>query len=176
MREWINIVNENRDYPLYHGTSLPGLFGIISEDSLYEDGREETHGASLTYSIEVAEEFAESISRVITEEGNDHLEVVLSKVGERENLCGAIIEFSSSALRQKFELQDFHSPSVTDGVTEEEVRILLPAESHAHPIKFAITGILMPIPQELDMFIDHLGNDAEAYYGNTIAFIRSHLR
>lgn len=169
------------DYPLYHGTSMVGLFGIIGDDALNEDGRELTHGASLTYSEEVADEFAEEISNVLAQEGgSDNLEVALTKIIPTypetfDRLYGAVIVFSADALKQRFQLEDFHSDSVTDGVTEEEVRIMLPEGGAAHPVKYAIKRIYLPLPEELDAFIALLGEDEAAHYGEVIAFIKSKI-
>jgi hypothetical protein len=117
------------DAPLYHGTSLSGLLGIVRSGVLYDDGWEPSFpGASLTRSFDVAKYFAGGASVTRAQHAHpDHPEDSgEAHIDPEAGSGGAVIEFDRELLARTHEFRPYAYGGEQD--SEEEERIVIAKE------------------------------------------------
>lgn len=123
MRQWISLIENELDMtpyegsgPLYHGTDLIGLYGIITGNYLHQSIDQEHNpkraGVSLTYDLRMAWNFAERSSEIFD-----------SNHGTNSLLRGGIVILDSDKLREKYRLVNYWDDPSDN---EKEVRVLTP--------------------------------------------------
>lgn len=154
MRSWITLVENALDMtpyegsgPLFHGTDLINLYGIIEGDNLNQSIDQEHNpkraGVSLTYSERMAWGFAERSSECFE---SNHV------FDGRAPITGAIIGFDADKLRAKYRLVNYWDDPQDD---EKEVRVLA---KRIENLSQYLTMISFHVP-DLTWFGEHLKSE-----------------
>ena len=184
MHELFRVVEGlQENYPLYHGTSLSGLIGIIASDSMSDDGWEQPWGVSFSRSRDIAMKYglgaAHTRARHAGPEypldgGEFHID---PDVGSR----GCVIEFNRVDLTKHHKIIRYLSTTTDDhnAVLDQEERLLVNGEGEsASGIISAITCIYVTGGSETferyaAFLLDHPDG---AEFTKMINFVRKKLR